>query len=91
MEKAIVIYVVETNLGFVRINEILFKGEITVVLEEIPVAQIKKYTSISSGEEIATTANFNISVQGKSIDLSFNRIAETGETHILLGANKDEA
>ena len=84
-------YVVETNLGFVRINEILFKGEITVVLEEIPVAQIKKYTSISSGEEIATTANFNISVQGKSIDLSFNRIAETGETHILLGANKDEA
>jgi ribosomal protein S28E/S33 len=83
-------YVAETRIGPVRIKEILFIGEITVELEEIPIAAIKKYTSISSGEEIAATASFNFNVDGKPLEMSFHRIAETGETHIMLGASKDE-
>ena len=80
-------YVVETKQGNVRIREILFDGEIKVTIEEIPIATIKKYSNISNNEDIATTASFNFNVDGKKLEISFNNIADTGETHVLLSAS----
>jgi len=84
-------YIVETKQENVRIREILFQGEINVAIETIPIAAIKKYTNISSGEEIAATASFNFDVDGKSLEMSFHKIAETGETHVVVGASKQKA
>jgi hypothetical protein len=84
-------FVLETNQGDIRIMAILFQGEIVVTKEEIPIATIKKYTNISSGEEIAATASFDLNLCGKVQELSFHKITETGETFILLNASKKKA
>lgn len=67
-----------------RIKEILFHGEISVTLEEVPIAAVKKYHNLSGSEDIATTANFNFDVDGNTLEISFNKLSETGETHVLL-------
>ncbi len=84
-------YVVETKQGNVRIREILFQGEITLRIEAIPLAAVKQYSNTSSNEDIATTASFNFNVDGRTLELSFNKIADTGETHILLSASNIKA
>lgn len=84
-------YVVETKQGNVRIREILFQGEITLKIEAIPLATVKQYSNISSNEDIVTTASFNFNVDGRTLELSFNKIADTGETHILLSASNIKA
>jgi len=81
-------YVVESSLGNIRIREILFQGELTVAVEEIPIMTIKKYGSLISGEVIATTASFNFETNGKSQELSFNKIEQTGEIHVVAGTPK---
>jgi hypothetical protein len=77
-------YFVKTSKGNVRIKEILFHGEISVTLEEVPIAAVKKYHNLSGSEDIATTANFNFDVDGNTLEISFNKLSETGETHVLL-------
>ena len=85
-------YVIETKQGNIRIKEILFQGKITLAIEDIPIAAIKKYTNISSGVDIATTASFNFDVDGRPLEISFHKIADTGETHVLLsGAPKKKS
>lgn len=77
-------YFVETSEGNVRIKEILFHGEISVKKEEVPIAAVKNYHNLSGNENIATTANFNFDVDGNPLEISFNKLSETGETHVLL-------
>jgi hypothetical protein len=79
---------VQTDKGRVRITEILFQGEISLTLEKVPIAAVKKYANVSSGENIAITASFNFEVGGKPLEMSFNKIVATGETHVLLRASK---
>ena len=81
-------YVIEIPVGKVRITEILFQGEIFVTKKEVPIAAVKQYTNISSGEDIATTTSFTFEVDGKGLEVSFHKIAETGATHVQLGASK---
>lgn len=84
-------FVTDTELGKVRITEILFQGELSVEKEEIPIAAIRKYENVSQEEDIATTASFDLEVDGRPMECSFHRIANTGETHILLRAPKQGA
>lgn len=77
-------YFVKTSKGNVRIKEILFHGEISVTVEDVPIAAVKKYHNLSGSEDIATTANFNFDVDGNTLEISFNKLSETGETHVLL-------
>ncbi len=84
-------YVVETPKGEVRIQEILYQGEISVTKEEVPIAAVKNYQNVSENEDIATTANFKFEVDGKPLEISFNKIAATGETHIVLKKIKSKA
>ncbi len=79
-------FVVETDEGIIRIREILFRGELSIVKEEVPIAAIKNYKNVSTDEDIATKVSFNFDVDGKALEMSFNKIAESGETHVLLGA-----
>jgi hypothetical protein len=81
-------YVVESKLGNIRIKEILFEGDITLKIEKIPIMTIKKYENVLNGEVIATSASFDFELEGKSREISFNKISETGEIHVVLGAPK---
>lgn len=76
-------FVVESEIGNIRIKEILFQGELTLTVEKIPILTIRKYENINSGEVIATTASFNLEVDGVTRELSFNKIEETGEIRVV--------
>jgi hypothetical protein len=84
-------YVVESKLGNIRIKEILFQGELTLAIEKIPIMTIRKYENVLNGEVIATTASFDFEIDGKSREISFNKIGETGEIHVVVGAPKKPA
>ncbi|MGB5276969.1 MAG: hypothetical protein WBP02_07330 [Gammaproteobacteria bacterium] len=84
-------YIVQTEEGDIRITEILFDGVITLTTEELEIAAIKSYENLTSGEEIATAASFNFNIAGKNLELSFNKMHDTGETHVLLSSPKDNA
>jgi hypothetical protein len=84
-------FVVESEIGNIRIKEILFQGELTLTVEKIPLLTIRKYESINSGEVIATTASFNLEVEGITRELSFNKIAETGEIRVIVSTPKKPA
>lgn len=84
-------YIVELKNRNVRIKQILFQGEISVTKEEVPVAAIKNYDSISDNVNIATTANFIFKANGIPLEISFNKLTDTGETHVLLHNLKNKA
>lgn len=84
-------YIVETEEGDIRITEIVFDGVISLTIEELPIAAIKSYKNVTSGEDIATAASFNFNVSGKEVELSFNKVHDTGETHVLLRASQEKA
>ncbi|MBK8900213.1 MAG: hypothetical protein IPM53_03430 [Anaerolineaceae bacterium] len=84
-------YVVETELGKIRIIKILFQGEITVTVERIPVHSIKKYENLANGEEIATKVSFDFEIDGSRRELSFHRIADTGEIQVSVSVSVQNA
>lgn len=84
-------FVVESKIGNIRIKEILFEGKLTVVVEKIPVLTIRKYESINSGEVIATSASFNLEIDGVFRELSFNKIQETGEIRVVVSSPQKPA
>lgn len=81
-------FVVETEVGNIRIKEILFEGQLTLVVEKIPLLSIRKYENVKSGEVIATTASFNLEFNGVTRELSFNKIEETGEIRVVMSTPK---
>jgi len=82
-------YVVESKLGNIRIKEIMFQGDVTLDIEKIPIMTIRKYENVLDGEVIATTASFDLEIDGKSQEISFNKIGETGEIHVVVSAPKE--
>ncbi|MFZ0389488.1 MAG: hypothetical protein WAN36_03440 [Calditrichia bacterium] len=81
-------YVIDSKFGKIRIREIMFTGEISVKKEILPLSEIRTYDSLSDGKNIATRASVNFEVDGLSREISFNKIAETGEVHVLLHSKK---
>lgn len=81
-------FVVETERGNLRITEILFQGELTASIEKIPILDIQKYENIVSGEVIATTVSFNLDIEGQSREITFNKIEQTGNIHVVISAPK---
>ena len=78
-------FVVETNCGTLRIDSILFQGELNPVIEKVPILEIQKYENNGNSEVIATKVCFRLDIEGKSQEISFNKIEETGEIHVILG------
>lgn len=84
-------YIVQTEEGDIRITEILFDGVISLTTEESAIAAIRSYKNMTSGEDIATAVSFNFNVSGKDFELSFNKVHDTGETHMFFSSAKDKA
>jgi hypothetical protein len=77
-------FVVETDVGDVRIKELLFKGRLTITKKKISLDSITKYENVGKGETIASTASYKFDVAGKPVNLAFHNIPNTGETHVVL-------
>lgn len=82
-------FVIQTKLGDVRVKEIIFGGVLQIVLENIPISEIKKYESTQNGNVIATETSFRFDVGNNQHDLSFIRIADTGQTLVGVGTSKE--
>ncbi len=77
-------FVVDTPVGSIRIREILFQGELSVKCTPIPLARTVEYGHVLSGEPISQTAAFDFAAFDTKISLEMHKLAETGETHIVL-------
>jgi hypothetical protein len=77
-------YVVETDLGEVRIQEILFEGEIFAEQSLVPIESIQEYLKEQTGERISQTATFPIQISGQPFSIEMHNLAQSSETHVIL-------
>ncbi|WP_176962221.1 restriction endonuclease [Mariprofundus sp. NF] len=82
-------FVVESEVGRIRIAEILFTGDLSVTIEEVPISTINNYENTSHDEHIASSVGFNFNIESLPVEMAFHKINETGEMHISLGASKE--
>jgi hypothetical protein len=77
-------FVVDTHLGAVRIRQIVFDCELAVKETEVPLAGAREYFRADSGKSISQSAAFVFDALGATLSLEMHKLAETGETHIVL-------
>jgi len=78
-------FIVDTKLGPIRIAEILFEGGLTVCEQQMPLALTAEYRQAETEEPISQVASFGPhSIDGLTLSLEIHRIADTGETHVIL-------
>jgi hypothetical protein len=78
-------FIVDTKLGPIRIEEIIFDGGLSVSEQIIPLALTAEYRQAETGEPISQVASFEPhSILGMTLSLEMHHIADTGETHVIL-------
>jgi hypothetical protein len=78
-------FVIETALGPVRIESIIFFGELNIRERQVPITATAEYRHAVTGEAISRFATFEPqSIHGMKISLEMHHLAETGETHIVM-------
>jgi hypothetical protein len=78
-------FVIDTELGEIRVEKIVFWGELSLREELVPLADTAEYRQMETGETISQVASFAPqSIHGVSYSLEFHRIAGTGETSVIL-------
>jgi hypothetical protein len=78
-------FVVDTKLGAVRAEVIVFHGELTAVESLVPVDARAKYISVGTGETISQVVAFEPrGICGQSMALELHRMGEDGETYVML-------
>lgn len=78
-------FVVETSVGAIRVKAILFEGEIRVEESLIPLIGTAEYRQVETGHPISQIAEFAPQkVHGLEFSMELHRMAESGETHVIL-------
>lgn len=78
-------FVVETKLGPVRIEEIIYLGELSVKERLVPIAITAEYRDAETGNVISQVAAFEPQeMHGMKFSLEMHRMGENGETHIIM-------
>lgn len=77
-------FVVDTDAGPVRIREIRFQGELSILESEVPHGAVKEYRGEGEGKHISQSVAFPLEVQGKPFEVEMHNLGETGETILLL-------
>jgi hypothetical protein len=76
---------VETPLGQIRIEAILFFGQISIRENPIPLDYTAEYRQLGTGEPISQVASFEAQkFHGIEFSLEMHRMAESGKTHVIL-------
>jgi len=85
-------FVVGTDLGDVRVEVIVFHGELTATETLVPIDATTKYRNLETGETISQVASFAPhDIAGNPMTLEFHRMGEDGETYIILRKAKSDA
>lgn len=78
-------FVVETDLGDIRVKTILFHGELSIGQRSVPLTISSEYRHSSDGGVISQVAGFESQeILGHEFSLELHKIKKTGETHVLL-------
>jgi Restriction endonuclease len=77
-------FVVDTAIGSIRIIEIDFAGEVSIVQVDVPLSQAAEYRQIGREEAISQSAAFVFPVRDVKISLEMHRLMDSGETHLAV-------
>ncbi|WOD14158.1 hypothetical protein [Paraburkholderia kirstenboschensis] len=85
-------FVVECANGPVRLGAIVFDGEFSVVATTIPLLTTAEYRQVKTGDVISQVASFAPqAINGMKFSTEMHKMADTGETHIVLRRLPDDA
>lgn len=85
-------FVVGTDLGDVRVEVIVFHGELIAAETLVPIDATTKYRNLETGETISQVASFAPqNIAGNPMALEFHRMGDDGETYIILRKAKGDA
>jgi hypothetical protein len=85
-------FIIDTNAGPVDIPVIVFHGELRLKENQIPLVYTGEYKGAVGGEPISQVVSFGPqSIMGMKFNMEMHRLAETGETHVLLRRLPDDA
>jgi hypothetical protein len=84
-------FVIDTELGPVRVEAIVFSGELVVIETLVPISVSSEYRNADTGEVISQVAAFAHQVNGMRLSLELHHIGETGQTHIVMRRLPDDA
>jgi hypothetical protein len=78
-------FIVETRLGPIRIEEILYSGELSLRETLVPLTVTSEYRDAQTGNVISQLAAFAPqTIHGMKFSVEMHRIGETGETHVVM-------
>ncbi len=84
--------IVETAKGPVRLSAIKFDGKLCITETLIPLMVTAEYRSVETGEAISQVASFAPqSINGMKFSTEMHKMANTGETHVILRRLLDDA
>lgn len=85
-------FVIETSVGAVRLRAIIFEGELRIRETLVPLSVTAEYRHAETGQLISQLAAFTPqTIHGMKLKMEMHRMAESGETHIVLRQIKDDA
>jgi len=85
-------FVVETPIGAIRVQAIVFEGELRITKTLVPLTVTAEYRHTETGQPISQLAAFAPqTIHGMKVSMEMHRMAESGETHIVLRKLKDGA
>ena len=85
-------FVIETSEGPIRLRAIVFEGELRLKETLVPLMVTAEYQHVHSGETISQIASFAPqSILGMKFSTELHKMADTGETHVILRRLDDNA
>ena len=85
-------FVVETPIGAIRVQAIVFEGELRITKTLVPLTVTAEYRHAETGQPISQLAAFaSQTIHGMKVSMEMHRMAESDETHIILRRVKDDA
>lgn len=85
-------FVIETSKGQIQLRAIVFEGELRLKETLVPLMVTAEYRHANSGEVISQIASFAPqSILGMKFSTELHKMADTGETHVILRRLGDNA
>jgi hypothetical protein len=83
-------FVVDTRAGPVRVQQIIFRGALTITRKEIPLSGTIEYAHSGSGESISQSASFEFEALGAKLSFELHKLTgSSGQTQIVLRKLKE--
>lgn len=78
-------FVINTKLGEIRVESIIFHGELSIEQSFIPLSMTAEYRKSKDGKVISRVASFAPhDILGHEIALEMHKLEDTGETHVIM-------